>query len=382
MGDIRRRPGRKVWQLRYYDARGVRRIVSAETTDYDVAKDKLKILEGECAKGAPTIEGHYLFDQGAADIVAEYRMNDRDSLADLKRRLTLHLTPWFRGKRLNLVSTADIRAYTLARKDESAANATINRELAVLKRIFTLALQARHLIYRPHIPMLKEQNTRRGFFERHEFEAVLQHLAPELQALATCAYTMGWRLRSELLALEWRHIDRQEGTIRLDPGMAKNEEGRVFTYGVLPALVTAIDACWAQHEQWRAAGQLIPWVFCWWTGRRARHRIRSFRGAWRNACVAAGCPGRIPHDFRRTAVRELERVGVPRSAAMAMVGHKTESIYRRYAIVAESDLAEHTRKLAATGRGAPARGGPNGGPEGKVLAYGRKGLKQEGVTNE
>jgi len=52
-----------------------------------------------------------------------------------------------------------------------------------------------------------------------------------------------------------------------------------------------------------------------------------------SACKAAGVPGRILHDFRRTAVRNLERAGVSRSAAMAMVGHKTESIYRRYAIV-------------------------------------------------
>ena len=58
-------------------------------------------------------------------------------------------------------------------------------------------------------------------------------------------------------------------------------------------------------------------------------------------------PDRIPHDFRRTAVRNLERAGVSRSVAMKMVGHKTEAIYRRYAIVSESDLREAARKLAA-----------------------------------
>ena len=78
---------------------------------------------------------------------------------------------------------------------------------------------------------------------------------------------------------------------------------------------------------------------------RDGERIRGFRGAWESACKAAGCPGRIPHDFRRTAVRNLERAGVPRSAAMGMVGHKTEAIYRRYAIVDAGMLREAAAKI-------------------------------------
>jgi integrase len=58
-------------------------------------------------------------------------------------------------------------------------------------------------------------------------------------------------------------------------------------------------------------------------------------------------PGRLLHDFRRTAVRNLERNGVPRSTAMAMVGHKTEAIYRRYAIVDDQSLREAAKKLDA-----------------------------------
>jgi integrase len=89
-------------------------------------------------------------------------------------------------------------------------------------------------------------------------------------------------------------------------------------------------------------GAIIKHVF-----HRSGRPIVSFMRAWRAAVRKAGVPGRIPHDFRRTAVRNLERAGVSRSAAMRMVGHKTESIYRRYAVVAEGDLKTAGAQLAA-----------------------------------
>jgi len=92
----------------------------------------------------------------------------------------------------------------------------------------------------------------------------------------------------------------------------------------------------------RVTGQIIAWLF-----HRNGTPIKSFRRAWLTACKDAGVPGRIPHDFRRTAVRNLERAGVPRSTAMALVGHKTEAIYRRYAIADEAMLREGASKLAA-----------------------------------
>ena len=69
--------------------------------------------------------------------------------------------------------------------------------------------------------------------------------------------------------------------------------------------------------------------------------------ATRRASKQAGLVGMIPHDFRRSAVRRLERAGVSRSVAMQLTGHKTESVYRRYAIVAEQDLRYGVATLAA-----------------------------------
>jgi len=85
----------------------------------------------------------------------------------------------------------------------------------------------------------------------------------------------------------------------------------------------------------------IPWVF-----HRNGRAIKSFRETCKKATRNAGVPGRIPHDFRRTAVRNMERAGVPRVTAMALVGHETESIYRRYGIVDEAMLREGVKKLA------------------------------------
>lgn len=98
----------------------------------------------------------------------------------------------------------------------------------------------------------------------------------------------------------------------------------------------------------RQTGRIIPWVFPHLQGRSAGVRRQSLGKAWPTACKRAGVPGRIPHDFRRTAVRNMERAGVPRSVAMKLTGHKTESVYRRYAIVSDADLREATQRLTGT----------------------------------
>ena len=83
---------------------------------------------------------------------------------------------------------------------------------------------------------------------------------------------------------------------------------------------------------------------------RAGWPIKSFRVAFRSACKDAGCPGRVLHDFRRTAVRNLVRAGIPERVAMQMTGHKTRSVFERYNIVSVGDLREAARRLdIATG---------------------------------
>jgi integrase len=99
----------------------------------------------------------------------------------------------------------------------------------------------------------------------------------------------------------------------------------------------------------RKTGRIIPYLFPYLSGpRRLGQRRRDYRKAWTAACTGAGVPGRYRHDFRRTAVRNMERAGVPRSVAMKITGHKTEAVYRRYAIVSDADLRDATARLTGT----------------------------------
>ena len=213
------------------------------------------------------------------------------------------------------------------------------------------ALQANKVLHRPYIPMLRENNIRTGFFERDEYEAVHDGLPDAIKPVITFEYFTGWRVPSEILSLQWRHIDRKAGIVRLDPGTTKNSDGRVFPYGdLLPELLDTVETQWLVHERLQVNGVLSPWVFPRLRGSDPGRRIGSFRKNWIKACVHAGCPGRVPHDFRRTAVQNLTRAGVPERVAMMLTGHKTRSVFDRYDIVNEADLRDAISKLAnATG---------------------------------
>jgi integrase len=282
------------------------------------------------------------FHAAVRDVLADYRMNRKRSLPDVQRHVRLHLEPFFGHRRMAAITTADVRRYVARRQEEGAKNATINRELSVLKRAFTLAIAAGTLPSRPHIALLREDNVRRGFFEPDEFEAIRRRLSPDLQDFVSFLYTTGWRWRSEAAPLRWTNVAFDPGEVRLDPGTTKTGEGRVFPLTAeLRVLLERRRAITRDRE--RELGRVIAHVFTRANGKP----LGTFNKAWASACRAAGVPGRVLHDFRRTAVRSLLRAGVPERVAMQMVGWKSRQMLDRYHIVSPADLIDAARKLDA-----------------------------------
>ena len=217
--------------------------------------------------------------------------------------------------------------------------ATTNRELAVLRRAFRLALTGGALVVIPKIETPKEDNARTGFLEAAQFDAICNRLPADLQPPVRFAYLTGWRFKWGYIPLTADRVDLQVGAVRLNPGETKNGQGRTFI--LTKALHQLLTAQIASLAALQARGIISGWIF----HRADGTRIRNMRKAWTTAATAAGYPHALFHDFRRSAVRTLERSGVPRSTAMAMVGHETESIYKRYAIQDEVMLREGAARL-------------------------------------
>src|SRR5262245_4313810 len=208
------------WVKYYRNGRPMRESCGSEKEGD--AKQLLKLREGDIARGVPVTPkvGRVTIDELIEDVINDYRTNGQKSADDLRYRIN-HLLPFFGGRRAADITTADIRRYIVARQagasqetienelldiqrdyaariesvqksgcgkrdmrkrlgqvkrewkqtvaeakgKAGAANATVNRELSLLRRALTLAVQSKKLIAKAHVPMLAENNVRTGFFE-------------------------------------------------------------------------------------------------------------------------------------------------------------------------------------------------------------------------
>jgi len=345
-----------IWWVSYYrDGKKIR-----ENTGTEKEQEARRFLNqrlGVVATGGPVLPkaAKVTYDQAKLDLVDHYSTSGERSLEEAGWRFR-HLDPFFQGRKLQSIGPDDSTKYAKARKAEGASNGTINRELGVLGRMLSLAYENEKLLRLPVLRKLEEAKARQGFFEADQYAAVRRHLPEDLQVAIAIMHTYGWR-KMEVLDLERRQLDLRAGTLVLDPGTTKNDEGR--TVFLTPEMKSLLGA---QVERVKALekklGRIIPALFPHLHGAKtqspgARHvavigePIRDFRRIWRKACKAAGVPGMLRHDFRRTAVRNLVNAGVPEGVAMKVTGHKTRNVFDRYHIVSPSDLKRATELLTA-----------------------------------
>lgn len=329
----------KTWWVTYY-VNGCQVWESAKTKDKAEARKLLQGRIGQRAEGKLVVGADKVAFEGLLDLVErEYQENNRKTVKQIRQHRK-RLAKCFAGKRAVEITVADILAFRAKRQAEGASNAEINRETSTLRRAFHLALEAELLVRMPHFPKkLEESAPRAGFFEVEELQAILPPLPEPFKAPVSFAYLTGWRFASEVLTLQWRNVDFETGTVRLDMGSTKNKGGRVIY--MTEQLRTLLEE---QRQKTlavqRETGQIIPFVF-----HREGQRLTKYDRVWHQACQAAGLPGKIVHDFRRTAVRNMVRAGIPERVAMQMAGHKTRSVFDRYHIVSDSDLQEAARRL-------------------------------------
>jgi len=325
------------WWVKYY-RNGKSYRESSNSDKKMVAKKLLARREGDIAKGKiPGVQfDKIMFEDLAEGFLRDYKINQKKSMLKAERSVN-HLKKAFENVRVTQITTPRINAFIEDRLNEGMANATINRELAALKRMLNLgAKQTPPIVDRvPHIPMLEENNVRTGFFEYDEFLALRDALPKYLKGVATFGYKSGWRV-AEITGLKWSNVDLKKRVVCLEIGTTKNKEGRTM-YLDDELMQVFLD----QREQQKNAGQIIPYVF---PNSRGNDKAKDFRKAWKTSCEKIGMPGRLFHDFRRTAVRNMVRSGIPERVAMMISGHKTRSVFDRYNIVSEDDLRVASRK--------------------------------------
>jgi integrase len=232
------------------------------------------------------------------------------------------------------VRAPQVRQYVERRRQAGASNATINRELAIVRHGFKLgALQDPPLVHRqPAIPELEEDNARQGFIEREQYQVLLGELPESLRALFVCGYHTGAR-KNELRRIKWDQVDFEGRAIRLSAGHTKGTQARTLPiYGEMEH--------WLRKQQ-ETAPERNEFVFHGSHG----HPVDNHLLGWAEACARAGFAGLLFHDLRRSAVRNMKRAGIQDVVAMKISGHKTRSVFDRYNIVDESDVSGAAEKL-------------------------------------
>jgi len=328
-GTLYRQTGTRNWSIQF-QLDGKLQRESTGTDDRTQALAYLRRRIAEARRGTYVeVSRRLTFEQLHQLLLEDYRFkrNRTNPSRHVKR-----LAESFGNLRADEITENRIAAYSRKRLDaDGMAPATLRKELAILKRMLRLA--SAELPRIPLVNMPRVDNARQGFFEEEHVAALLPHLPPHARYLVEFLYLTGWR-SSEAFGLQWTDVDWRRKCVHLRD--SKSREPRIFPFKYHPQVEEVLLRQRAMVSAWERENSTICSSVFHWNGRP----IRKLRRSWQTACRAAGLNGRLLHDFRRTAVRNLIRAGVQQAIAMKITGHKTDSIFRRYLIVDEELLAQ------------------------------------------
>jgi integrase len=323
-----------IWWLQCF-VNGRKMNESTGTSDEAEARRQLKVKVGEVAAGKEMVPERATIGDLCELVLADYRLRKLRDADTVKLRIEAHIKNSIGSLLASRFTPHQVRVYVEMRRKESASDATINRELAIVRRGFSLALREEPPLVRraPYIPKLEEDNVREGFIEQAQYLALREALPDHLKTLLVVGYHCGNRL-GELRKLRWPQIDLEASEIRIQKAQAKGKKPRTLPiYGDM-----------VEWLKWQAKHRALGCDLVFhWNGKPLGSHIKG----WDRGSTAAGLEGMHFHDLRRSAVRNMERAGIPRHVAMQISGHRTESVYRRYDIVVEQDLKAAGEKLAA-----------------------------------
>jgi integrase len=340
-GRIYQRGG--VWWCAYYrNGKEIRE--SAKTTDEGKAQKYLDAQreEAKTPRFVSPEAKRLRFEDLCELLRADYRR--RGNRSRLESKLT-RLAEVFAGDRALTITTARVDAYADHRTESGAKPATVNRELAALRRAFKLAVRKQLLPSMPVVSLLPEDNVREGFIDQAEFDALLTKLrefdAADVADAAEFAYRTCLR-RGNALGAVWPWFKLKtdhtgavtSGSVRLPGAVTKNK--RPLALPLTGALLALIARRWAKRVP------ECPYVF-----HRAGRPIGRFERVWNKACAAVGLPRMLFHDLRRSAARNYRRAGVDVDVIQRIGGWKTASMFKRYNVIDERDLLDAADRLEA-----------------------------------
>jgi integrase len=286
---------------------------------------------------------------------ANYEANGK--LSAQNKSLVLRTKEDFTSKMATELTSDDVKKYVERRKAEGAKNSSINRVTEVLRRAYKLAG-----IPAPQMERLSEAgNARQGFLSEAELDALIAQLPEDLQDFTRFAAACGMR-KGEIAGLTWAMIEGDELHVPAD--ICKNRKGRVLPLtGELLDIVERRRAALPREKN--GTVQLSEFIF-----HRSGTAVAEIRKSWQTGAIAAGlgimvCPkcesrrtekycqecktarkyeGKLFHDLRRTAVRNMVKAGVNTQVAKQWSGHKSDSMFERYSILSTDDMREAAKK--------------------------------------